>query len=157
MYSIGPGVGTADGAVRVAAQPHLVERGVERVEEDQPADRRLADVEQQLQGLVRLQRAHDAGQHAEHSALGARRRELGRGRLREEAAVARALERLEDRELALEAEDRGVHDRDAVTQAGVVEEVARGEVVRAVDDHVDALEQAVDVLRRQALAVARRR
>ena len=59
---------------------------------------------------VGLQRAHDPGQHAEHAALGARRRELGRRRLREEAAVARALVRLEDRELALEAEDRGVHD-----------------------------------------------
>ena len=157
MYSIGPASAPQTGQSGIAAQPHLVERRVERVEQDQAADRGLADAEQQLERLARLQRAHDARQHAEHAALGARRRELGRRRLREEAAVARALVRLEDRELALEAEDRGVHDRDAVAQARVVEEVARGEVVGAVDDHVDALEQPVDVLGRQALAVGRRR
>jgi len=35
-----PGVGAADGAVRVAAQAHLVEARVERVEQDQAADGR---------------------------------------------------------------------------------------------------------------------
>ena len=52
---------------------------------------RLADAEQELQRLVRLQRADDPGQHAEDAALGAARRELGRRRRGEEAAVARAL------------------------------------------------------------------
>src|SRR5580765_8232535 len=51
------GVGAADGAVRVAAQPHLVEARIERVEQDQPAGRRLADLEQQLERLAGLQRA----------------------------------------------------------------------------------------------------
>src|SRR3954454_2272470 len=40
------GVGAADGAVGVAAQPHLVERGLERVEQDQTARRGIADLEQ---------------------------------------------------------------------------------------------------------------
>src|SRR5581483_9151760 len=95
----------ADRAVRVAAQLHLGERGSERVEEEQPAGERLADPERELDRLVRLQRADDAGQHAEHAALGAARSELWRRRLREQAAVAGPLVRLEDGDLPLEAED----------------------------------------------------
>ena len=94
----------------------------------------------------------DARKDAEHAALGAARGQLGRGRLREEAAVAGALVRLEDRHLALEAEDRAVHDGDAVPDRCIVQEIARREVVGAVDDHVPALaEDPVDVLRREAL------
>src|SRR5579884_3116546 len=137
----------AHGAVGPPLDAHLVELRRERVEEEQPADQRLADPERQLERLVRLQRADDARQHAEHAALGARRRQLRRRRLREEAAVAGPLTRLEDRHLALEAVDRAVHDRDVVPDGRVVDEVARREVVGAVDDHVPALvEDAVDVL-----------
>src|SRR3954451_12801860 len=68
----------ADGACGVLLQPDLAELGRERVEEQQPADQRLADPEQQLDRLARLQRADDAGQHAEHAALRAARCELGR-------------------------------------------------------------------------------
>ena len=108
----------------------------------------------QLDRLVRLQRADDPRQHAEHAALGARRRELGRRRLGEEAAVARAVVRLEDGDLALEAVDRAVHDRDPAPDRRVVHEVARREVVGAVDDDVPAVvEDPVDVLRGEPLAV----
>ena len=97
------------------------------------------------------------GQHAEHAALGAARRELRRRRLREEAAVARALVRLEDGDLALEAVDRAVHDRDVVQDRRVVHEVARREVVGAVDDHVPAVgEDPVDVLGGEPLLVRSR-
>ena len=71
----------------------------------------------------------------------------GGGGVGEEAAVARALARLEDRHLALEPVDRAVDDRDVVPDGRVVEQVARGEVVGAVHDHVPAVaEDAVDVL-----------
>ena len=47
---------------------------------------------------------------------------------------------------------RAVHDRDLVKQRGVVHQVARGEVVAAVDDRVPALtEDAIDVLAGQPL------
>ena len=108
----------------------------------------------ELDRLVRLQRADDPRQHAEHAAFGARRRELGRRRLREEAAVARAFVRLEDGDLALEAVDRAVDDRDVVPDRCVVHEVPRGEVVGAVDDEVPAfVEDPVDVLGGETLAV----
>src|SRR4029077_18646669 len=86
----------ADRAVRAALDLHLVELRRERVEEQQPADERVADPGRKLDRLVRLQRADDARQHPQHAALGARRRELWRRRLREEAAVAGAFVRMED-------------------------------------------------------------
>ena len=146
------GAVAADRAVGIATHVHLVERRAERVEEEQPAGERLAASEDQLERLVRLERADDPRQDAEDAALGAARRELGRRRLGEEAAVAGPLAGREDRRLALEAEDRAVDDRDPVPDGGVVHEVARREVVRAVDDHVPALaEDAIDVLGGQAL------
>src|SRR5919108_619918 len=79
---------------------------------------RLADAEEQLQRFVRLQRPDDAGQHAEHACLGARRRELRWRRCWKEAPVAgaplvgvgrAARARLEDGELSFEPVDRAVH------------------------------------------------
>ena len=51
----------ADRARRVAAELDLAELRHERVEEEQPADERLADAEAELQRLARLERADDAG------------------------------------------------------------------------------------------------
>src|SRR5439155_24214146 len=100
---------------------------------------RLVGPDRELQRRVRLERADDPREDAEHAALGAAWGELGRRRLREEAAVARPLVRLEDGDLALEPEDGAVYDGDVVPDRGVVQEVAGGEVVGAVDDHVPAL------------------
>src|SRR6185503_6119613 len=93
----------ADRARWVALDRDLVERRAERVEQEQPPLKRLADAEQQLQCFVRLQRTDDPGENAEHTAFGAARSEL-RGRRRgEEAAVARPVAGVEDGDLALEA------------------------------------------------------
>ena len=53
--------------------------------------------------------------------------------------------RLEDRELAVEAEDRGGDDRDVQPDRGVVEQKPRREVVETVDDDVVALDDLHDV------------
>src|SRR5438552_6469513 len=116
-------------------------------------DERLADAEQQLDHLVRLDRADHAGQHAEDSGFRARRRELRRRRRREQAPVARAFVRLEDRDLTLEAIDAPVHDGLVVLHRRVVQEIAGGEVVRAVDDDVVLGEDAIDVRAGEALLV----
>src|SRR5919202_5292374 len=104
----------ADRALRVAPDRHLVELRGERVEQEQPADERLADPERELERLARLQRADDPREDAEHAALGARRRELRRRRRGEESAVARACAGLEHHHLTLEAVDRSVNEADAV-------------------------------------------
>ena len=85
--------------------------------------------------------ADDPGQHAEHAALGAARHQSRRRRLGIEAAVARAVLGREHRRLPLEAEDASVGIRLAEQHAGVVDEVARREVVGAVDDDVVRREQ----------------
>src|SRR6185503_12915933 len=103
----------ADRAVGIAAERDLGERALERVEHLQAADERIPNAERELQRLVGLERADHAREDAEDAAFGAARCELRRRRLWKEAAVAGALVRLEDGHLALEAEDRAVHDRDA--------------------------------------------
>ena len=107
---------------------------LQRVEQQQPADERLARAEDQLDRLGRLNRADDAGQHAEHAAFGAARHEARRRRLGIEAAIARTVLGREDRRLSVEAEDAAVDVRLAEQHARVVDEVARREVVGAVDD-----------------------
>src|ERR1041384_5193553 len=66
----------------------------------------------QLHDLDRLQHAHHSGQRAQHAVGAAGRGQLGRRRRRVEAAVAGALVGGEDRDLAVEAEDRGRHHGD---------------------------------------------
>ncbi len=63
---------------------------------------------------------------------------LGGRRLGEHVAVGRTVLRVEHGDLALEAEDRAVHHRDAELHRRVVEHVADREVVGAVDDDVVA-------------------
>ncbi len=126
----------AERAGRVAGQSDLAHPGVERIDEQQPPHERLAGSEQQLERLGSLPGADDAGQRPEHAALGARRNlALGR-RLGEDAAVARAAGSPEDRHLPVEAKDRPVDVRPSFEHAGVVDEIAGLERVRAVDDQV---------------------
>ncbi len=82
-----------------------------------------------------------------------RRRQLGRRRLGEQAPVAGTVVRLEDGDLTLEAEDRAVHDGDALQQRRVVEQVPGGEVVGAVDHDVVAVDDVEDVVGAEAHVV----
>ena len=144
----------ADRAVGVLAQLQLAEAHPQRVVDQEPADQRLAGAEDQLDRLGRLDRADDAGQHAEHAAFGAARHQSGRRRLGIQAAVARAVLGREHRCLALEPEDAAVDVRLAEQHARVVHEIARREVVGAVEDDVVRLEQLQRV--RRAAAPSRR-
>src|SRR5438094_8998668 len=67
-------------ALRIAAELDLAEARLERIEEEEASDERLADPEQQLDSLVSLERADDARQDPEDSRLGTVRRQLGRRR-----------------------------------------------------------------------------
>ncbi len=99
----------ADRALRVLLQAQLTEPHAQRIEQQQSANQRHASTDDQLDGLVGLQRPDDAGQHAQHATLGARGDEPRRWRLAKEATVAGAFLCVEDRYLALESEDRAVH------------------------------------------------
>src|ERR1700687_402885 len=146
-------VRAADRTRRVAAQLDLAERRVERVEQQVAADERLADAEQQLDRLVRLKRSDHARQDAQHAGFRARPRPLCRRRCGEEAAVARPCLGLEHRDLTLEAIDAPVHDGLVPLHGRVVEEIARREVIGAIDDHVVIRDDPVDVLARESLLI----
>ena len=65
----------------------------------------------QLDRFVRLNRADQTGQHAEHARLGAARNHAGRRRVGMETAITRPLLRGEHRQLPLEAEHAAVDVR----------------------------------------------
>ncbi len=109
-------------------------------------DHRVADPGDQLDRLVGLQRPDGAAEHPEHAAFGAGGDHPRRGRLRVQAAVAGPVLRPEDAELAVEAVDRAPHVGLALQHAGVVDQVAGGEVVGAVDHQVVAADQLAGVL-----------
>ena len=58
---------------------------------------------------------------------------------------------VEHADLSLETMHRAVYQRLAELHAGVVEQVARREVVGAVDDDIDAVQQAFDIAAGDAL------
>ena len=143
----------ANRARRILAQPQFAEAHSQRVKEQEPADQRFADAEDQLDRLHGLNRADDAGQNAQHAAFGARRHQARRRRFGIEAAVARPPGIAEDGGLAFKPEDRAVDIGLAQQHAGVVDQIARREIVGAVDDDVVIAEQVEGVLAGQARLV----
>ena len=122
-----------------------LKREAARIVEQQPAGQALADAQDLLHHLGRLQRADDADSGTQHADLGAVGDRAGRRRLGEDAAVAgiglavgARLVRLQGREIAVERADSGEHQRLPRQIAGIADEIAGGEVVRAVGDDVVA-------------------
>src|SRR5439155_2827592 len=94
----------------------------------------------------------DSREDPEPSRLRTRRGRPGRRRLGEEAAVAGPFRWMEDGGLSLELPDRAIDERLVEHDGRVVGEVARREVVAAVHDDVERLEDAERVLGREPLA-----
>ena len=134
------GVVAADRALGILAQLEFAEAHVERVDEQQAADERLALAEDELDDLSGLNDADQAGKNAQHAALGATGDQARRRRLGIEAAIAGAVFGGEDAGLALKPENRPVDVGLAQQHAGVVDQIAGGEVVGAVGDDVVVLE-----------------
>ncbi len=122
--------------MRVAEQAQFAELSGEGIVGHQTANQGIADAEQEFDRLGRLEQTDDTGQYAQHAGFRAAWRKRGRRRLGIEAAIARPLVRLEDGQLTLEAEDAAVHDRFVGDERGIVQQVARREVIGAVDDDI---------------------
>src|SRR5690348_183735 len=137
---------SAHGAVRIFTQLEFPELEVERIEEQQSANQRLALAENQLDGFERLNRSNDAWQHSQHSTFSATWNQARRWRLRVEATVARAFPGVEHGSLPFKAEDAAVNVRLAQQDARIVHQIARGEVVRAVGNDVIVAEDVKRVL-----------
>ncbi len=141
----------AERALWVAPQFEFAEFEVEGVEEQEAADQREALAQGQLEGLGGLDEADNAGQDAQHAALGATGNQArGRG-FGEDAAIAGAAQaRGEHAGLALETEDRAIDIGLAQEHAGIVGQVACGEIVGAIHDDVVGPNQVEGILARQA-------
>src|SRR5438128_1808828 len=82
------GVGAAGRAFRILADADRVKAGVQRIVEQQGAVEAVAEPQELLQYLDRLQGAEDAGDGTQDAGGLATRDEIGRRRLAEEATVA---------------------------------------------------------------------
>src|SRR6516225_6747577 len=133
---------------RIGRVPCVVERLEAHgagVEHEEPADEPLAEVDDFPDHFERDERAEHAGERAENAGLRAGRNRAGRRRLGEKAAVGRigpsvrfTLVGANGGERAVENADRGGDERLLGKEAGVGDEVARGEIVGAVDNDVIA-------------------
>src|SRR5581483_6517097 len=135
------GMRAAGGAVGILAQLELAEAHAQRVYQHQTPDKRLALAEDELDGFGGLHHADQSRQDAEHAPFCAGGNQPGRRRLRIQAAIARAFPGREDADLSLEAEDGAVDVGLAGKDAGVVDQVACGEVVGTVHDDVELAEE----------------
>ncbi len=139
------GVVSAGGAIFVAAETEGTELHVEGVEDLEAAEERRTDAGDDFDGFVSLNGADDAAHGAHDAAFGAAWDHSGGRRFGVLAAVAAGLDGLasefaqvrgEDGVEAFEAEDRAIDVDFFEENAGVVDEVAGGEIVGAVDDDV---------------------
>src|SRR2546425_1003502 len=102
----------------------------------QTTNQRITDIEQELDGLGCLQHANNAWQHAQYTGFCAAWRKLWRRRLWIETAITRSIVGLEDGQLALEAEDAAMHDGLVSNQRSIIQQIASGEIICAVKNHV---------------------
>src|SRR5680860_1588273 len=123
---------------------------------EKSAHQTLADAKQLLHHLDRLEAADHARHGAENAGLRARRHGAVGRRLWEQAAIVWArgavlvrLEGAEGGELSVERSHRSRHQWELGQVAGIVEKIARGEIVRAVGDDVEAAQDIERVLRDQ--------
>src|SRR5215471_10063707 len=130
---------TTEGAGGIALYLDLAKTGGERVVDQEMTREAVADAEQLLQDLGRLQAAHGAREGAKNAGgFAARNKVLGRP-LRKEAAVAGMRFTqigLVGRNLRVEPQECRRGEGLAQQIAGVVEQEARREVVAAVGDQI---------------------
>ncbi|MFO0981554.1 MAG: hypothetical protein U1E76_07335 [Planctomycetota bacterium] len=130
-----------------------MEGRIPRLDRQRRRQHLLVRTDQDLDGLGHLDGGHQRGQRRQHAG-GVAGLELRRvGRIGEHTPQTSALSRT-DRQHQAGAGDRAAVDpRQAMLHGMVVDEVARGEVVEAVDDQVDLEQQARHVARDQVIGV----
>ena len=99
--------------MRVAPELQLAKARLERIEDEQPTGQRVRLLQDDLDGLVDLDRADDPAQHAQNACFLAGRRHLGRRRIGIQAPIARPFERdkvVNGLTQNLEALDREIED-----------------------------------------------
>src|SRR6202521_3438111 len=148
---------SAHRAVRILAQLELAEFHAESVKKQQASHEIFSPAEDQLDRFHRLDGADDPGQNAEDAAFRAGRHKPRRRRFRIEAAIAWTIGHAENGGLPFKPENRTVHVWLSQQNTGVIDEIARREIVSPIDDDVKVLEEFERVgagqLRLERLAV----
>ena len=138
---------SADGALRITPYLDLPKLHLERIDQHQSSDQRVTHSEDPLDRLERLQAAHQAREHAEHTGLGAVGHQVRRRRLRKETSIARPAGRSEHRDLAVEPEDAAVHVWLSQQDRRVVHQVSGREVIAPVEGKIVAAQDLERVFR----------
>ena len=121
------------------------------VDQEEFAGQRFTHPCKYLDHLHRLHGTDYPRQGAEHPDLRAIGHVLGIGAFGEQATVGGPFIEVEHADLTLELENGPMDKRFASHHAGIVDEVASGEIVGTVDHHVDALQEVEGVVDRETL------
>src|SRR5258706_10272118 len=132
---------SAHRAVGILAQLELAELHPESVKKQQSSHETVPAAEDQLDRFHRLDGADDSRENAEDAAFRAGRHKPRRRRFRIEAPVARTSGYSENGGLPFKPENRAIHVWLSRQYARVVDEITRREIVRAIHDDVEVLEQ----------------
>src|SRR6266702_4745579 len=140
--------------VGVAEETLFVELTGEGIVGHQATDQWLTNSEQQFDRFGGLQETDNAWKHTQDTGFGTTWCQCGRRWLRIETAITRSLVRLEDCQLAFKAEDAPMHNGLIGDNCHVVEQIARGEVVGAIQNHIVVSDDACNIGLIQALDVS---
>lgn len=139
----------ARGAGGIARHALRGECASERIVGEHASDKRFAAARDELDHFHRLKAADDAAQRSNDAGFAATGHGSRGRRRRKQTTVARAAgRRMIDRELAGKFENTAMHQRPPGANGGVVAEVARGKIVRAVDDDIVGRKESVGIFRR---------
>ncbi len=133
-------------AVGAALEADFAEFHRQRIETHQTPGQRLANADQQLDGLGRLDHPDHAGQHADHATGAAIGRQFCGRCAGEQAAVARPALVVEHADLPVETVDGAIYQGFSKLDARVIDQVAGVEIVGAVDHQVIGAHQFQGVI-----------
>jgi hypothetical protein len=126
-----------DGTARITAAFDLAKAEVKGLIEKEATCKRSSDAEKQFYGLCSLDETDYARKNAKNAPFGAVCDRAGRRWLRKQATITRSAKMWsEDTGLSVKAGDGSVDVCLLEEHAGVVCEVAGGEIIRAVNDYV---------------------
>src|SRR4051794_5137073 len=114
----------------------------------------FADMSDELNRFECLETANDAAERTQDAGLATTRNTAGGRRLGEKTTITgSAVCRVEDGHLAIKLEHAAIDERAAGEKGGVVVQIPRREIVRAIDDHVIAGEERQGVRDGDAVVV----
>src|SRR5215471_16668656 len=127
-------IGPAQRAIRIAADTDLAEPHGERIVHQQAANQGFSLLHDEFNRLCRLYHTNNPGQNSQDTRLTSRRHHTRRGWCGEQAAVAWADMRLKHTGLSFKLENAAMHHRLAREESSIVDQIARREIIAAVDD-----------------------